>query len=58
MSVKINGMEMPLSCLHCSFHCWEDSNSCYCLANHYSNITDVIKQMSKPDDCPLQEVKE
>ena len=51
MAVKIEGMEMPKSCLECSLRCWD-----MCSANR--NIYVFYDIDNRNIGCPLQEVKE
>lgn len=66
MTVKIEGMEMPKSCLECRFKKWYRwSNgftdySCYITnktVNTYCNNAKTPQNKRHPK-CPLQEVKE
>ena len=52
MSVLIKGMTRPKNCFECHLTKWVDDGCAGCWAD------DKIHNASRPDDCPLVEVKE
>lgn len=55
MTVKIVGMEMPKSCRECEF-LNVSARYATCVARKGDFVTNKVTE--RPQDCPLQEVKE